>query len=53
LALAVASDVTATRATSPFQRGLFSALLCAAMIPFLWKTARPLRTYAAMLVVLT
>ncbi len=31
---------------------LFAALLCAAIIPFLWKAARPLRTYAGMLVLL-
>src|SRR5579863_3689890 len=45
--------MTAMRAPSPLQWALFAALLCAAMIPFLWKAARPLRTYAGMLVLQT
>lgn len=53
LALAVAPEVTATRAPFPLQWALFGALLCAAMIPFLWKAARPLRTYAGVLALLT
>ena len=53
MALAVATEVTATRAPSALQWALFAALLCAAMIPFLRKAARPLRTYAGMLVLLT
>ena len=53
LALAVAPEVTATRAPFPLQWALFGGLLCAAMIPFLWKAARPLRTYAGVLALLT
>lgn len=53
VALAVAPDVTETRAPSPGQWALFAALLCVALIPFLWKAARPLRAYAGMLVLLT
>jgi hypothetical protein len=51
--LAVAPEVTVKRAPSPLQWALFAALLCAPMIPFLWKPARPLRTYAGMLLLLT
>ncbi|HTA43239.1 MAG TPA: CPBP family intramembrane glutamic endopeptidase [Bryobacteraceae bacterium] len=53
VALAVVPAVTVTRAPSPLQWVLFAALLCAAMIPFLWKAARPLRTYAGMLLLQT
>jgi membrane protease YdiL (CAAX protease family) len=53
VALSVAPEVTATRAPFPLQTALFAALLCVGMIPFLWKAARPLRTYAGMLVLLT
>ena len=53
LALAVAPEVIATRTPFPLQWALFGALLCAAMIPFLWKAARPLRTYAGVLALLT
>jgi membrane protease YdiL (CAAX protease family) len=51
--LAVAPEVTATRAPSVLRWALFAALLCAAMIPFLWKAARRLRTYAGMLLLQT
>jgi membrane protease YdiL (CAAX protease family) len=53
VALAVAPAVTATRAPSLLIWALFAALLCAAMIPFLWKAARSLRTYAGMLLLQT
>jgi len=53
VALAVVPAVFPTRAPSPLQWMLFTALLCAAMIPFLWKAARPLRTYACMLLLQT
>jgi hypothetical protein len=52
VALAVATDVTATRVPSLLRYALFAALLCTAMIPFVWTAARPLRTYAGMLVLL-
>jgi len=52
LALAIAPDVTATRVPSLMSWAMFTALLCTAMIPFVWKAARPLRTYAGMLVLL-
>jgi membrane protease YdiL (CAAX protease family) len=52
VALAVAPNVTATRVPSLLLWALFAALLCTAMIPFVWKVARPLRTYAGMLVLL-
>jgi membrane protease YdiL (CAAX protease family) len=52
VALAVAPNVTATRVPSLLPWALFAALLCTAMIPFVWKAARPLRTYAGMLVLL-
>jgi len=53
LALAVAQDVTVTPPPPLILWALFAALLCVALIPFLWKAARPLRTYAGMLVLLT
>jgi membrane protease YdiL (CAAX protease family) len=53
VALAVGHDLTATRALSLLQWAVFAALLCPALIPFLWQAARPLRTYAGMLVLLT
>src|SRR6478672_6503940 len=53
VALAVAPDLTATRAPSLLQWAVFAALLCPALIPFLWQAARSLRTYAGMLVLLT
>jgi membrane protease YdiL (CAAX protease family) len=53
IALAVAPDLAAMRAPSLVQWTVFTALLCAALIPFLWQAARPLRTYAGMLVLLT
>jgi membrane protease YdiL (CAAX protease family) len=52
VALAVAPNVTATREPSLLRWALFAALLCTAMIPFVWTAARPLRTYAGMLVLL-
>jgi membrane protease YdiL (CAAX protease family) len=52
VALAVAPEVAATRVPSLLRWALFTGLLCAAMVPFLWKPARPLRTYAGMLVLL-
>lgn len=51
VALAVAQDLTANQ-HSPAQLVLFAALLCVAVIPFLWRSARPLRTYAGVLVLL-
>jgi membrane protease YdiL (CAAX protease family) len=53
VALAVAPDLVVTRAPSLLLWALFAALLCVALIPFLWKAARPLRTYAGMLALLT
>jgi membrane protease YdiL (CAAX protease family) len=53
VALAAAPDLVATRAPSLVQWVVFAALLCPALIPFLWQAARPLRTYAGMLVLLT
>jgi len=53
VALAVAPDLTATGAGSLLQWAVFAALLCPAAIPFFWQAARPLRTYAGMLVLLT
>jgi membrane protease YdiL (CAAX protease family) len=53
VALAVAPDLAATRELSLLQWAVFAALLCPALIPFLWQAARPLRTYAGMLVLLT
>jgi membrane protease YdiL (CAAX protease family) len=50
VALAVASALTAT---SALQWAVFAALLCPALIPFLWQSARPLRTYAGMLLLMT
>jgi hypothetical protein len=52
VALAVAPNLT-VKQPSPYQWVLFAALLCVAMIPFLWNGARPLRTYASMLILLT
>jgi membrane protease YdiL (CAAX protease family) len=51
--LAIAPDLITTRALSPIQWAMFTALLCPVLIPFLWQAARPLRTYAVMLVLLT
>jgi membrane protease YdiL (CAAX protease family) len=53
VALAVGPDLTASRAPSLLQWAVFAALLCPALIPFLWQAARPLRTYAGLLVLLT
>jgi len=53
VALAVTPDLTAMRALSLLQWVVFGPLLCPALIPFLWRAARPLRTYAGMLVLLT
>src|SRR3954464_8081257 len=49
VALALAPEVSVARAPSPLRWVLFAALLCVALIPFLWETVRPLRTYAGML----
>lgn len=53
LALAVATDVTAAPAPSALQWALFAALLCSAAIPFFWKAAWSLRSYAGILLLLT
>ena len=53
VALAVAPEVASTGALSMLHGILFAALLCVALIPFLWKAVRPLRTYAGMLVLQT
>ena len=52
VALAVAPDLTATGVPSLRRWALFAALLCTAIVPFVWKAARPLRTYAGMLALL-
>jgi hypothetical protein len=53
VSLAVAPDLAATRALSLHQWLVFAALLSPALIPFLWQAARPLRTYAGLLALLT
>jgi membrane protease YdiL (CAAX protease family) len=51
--LAIAPDLITTRALAPIQWAILTSLLCPTLIPFLWQAARPLRTYAVMLVLLT
>ena len=53
VSLAVAPDLNSTGAFSLVQWAVFTALLCPALIPFLYQPARPLRTYTGMLVLLT
>ena len=51
-ALAIAQDVPVSPAAPLLQWALFMALLSAAILPFVWKRAQALRTYAGMLVLL-
>jgi membrane protease YdiL (CAAX protease family) len=50
--MGVTPVVAATVVPSLLRWTLLAALFCAASVPFLWKAARPLRTYAGMLVLL-
>jgi membrane protease YdiL (CAAX protease family) len=52
VALAIVPDLTATRTPSSVPWAVLAALLSPALIPFLWPRARPLRTYAGMLVLM-
>jgi membrane protease YdiL (CAAX protease family) len=53
VALAIAQDLTVTSAPSLHLWVVFAALLCPALVPFLWQPARSLRTCAGMMALLT